>query len=256
MKQTNQIPVTAYKATGFIKKYQDIVRNSVIPYQYSVLWDMAEGAEKSHVAANFINAARALKGKDIGDGFYGMVFQGYAQRLFVLCREGGQHPVRQIVFRVGLGAHTDLHPGKVLTAQLLNDGLDAVVPPGGAICPHPQPPRLQRNVVKHDDDILRRDFEEGGQLQYRPPGQVHIGLGFQQKQLDAVVGGLVVKSLKFQFIDFDPQILGQNVQRPEAAVVAGALVFLTGIAKAHNEPAFGIVLLKQWVSSVFSIREA
>lgn len=75
MKQTNQIPVTAYKATGFIKKYQDIVRNSVIPYQYSVLWDMAEGAEKSHVAANFINAARALKGEDIGDGFYGMVFQ-------------------------------------------------------------------------------------------------------------------------------------------------------------------------------------
>ena len=75
MKQTNQIPVTAYKASGFIKKYQDIVRNSVIPYQYSVLWDMAEGAEKSHVAANFINAARALKGEDVGDGFYGMVFQ-------------------------------------------------------------------------------------------------------------------------------------------------------------------------------------
>ena len=75
MKQTNQIPVTAYKAGGFIKKYQDIVRNSVIPYQYSVLWDRAEGAEKSHVAANFINAARALKGEDIGDGFYGMVFQ-------------------------------------------------------------------------------------------------------------------------------------------------------------------------------------
>lgn len=75
MKQTKRIPVTSYKANGFIKKYRDIVKDSVIPYQYSVLWDKAEGAEKSHVAANFINAAKALRGEDIGDGFYGMVFQ-------------------------------------------------------------------------------------------------------------------------------------------------------------------------------------
>lgn len=75
MKTQNQIPVTAYKASGFIEKYQNIVHDTVIPYQYSVLWDRAEGAEKSHVAQNFINAAKALSGGDIGDGFYGMVFQ-------------------------------------------------------------------------------------------------------------------------------------------------------------------------------------
>ena len=75
MKTHEQIPVSAYKPTGFMKKYQEIVHNAVIPYQHSVLWDKAEGAEKSHVAANFINAARALRGEDIGDGFYGMVFQ-------------------------------------------------------------------------------------------------------------------------------------------------------------------------------------
>lgn len=43
MKTQKQIPVTAYKAAGFIKKYQDIVSGTVIPYQYSVLWDKAEG---------------------------------------------------------------------------------------------------------------------------------------------------------------------------------------------------------------------
>lgn len=75
MKAQNQIPVTAYKASGFIEKYQNIVHDTVIAYQYSILWDKAEGAEKSHVAQNFINAAKALKGEDIGDGFYGMVFQ-------------------------------------------------------------------------------------------------------------------------------------------------------------------------------------
>lgn len=75
MKTQRQIPVTSYKASGFIEKYQDIVHREVIPYQHNVLFDMAECAEKSHVAANFINAAKALKGEDAGDGFYGMVFQ-------------------------------------------------------------------------------------------------------------------------------------------------------------------------------------
>lgn len=75
MKTQEQIPVTAYRAAGFIEKYKNIVSDTVIPYQYSVLWDKAEGAEKSHVAQNFINAAKALRGEDSADGFYGMVFQ-------------------------------------------------------------------------------------------------------------------------------------------------------------------------------------
>lgn len=75
MKTQTQIPVTSYKAAGFVEKYQQIVHSTVIPYQQSVLWDKAEGAEKSHVAANFINAAKALKGENTDDGFYGMVFQ-------------------------------------------------------------------------------------------------------------------------------------------------------------------------------------
>lgn len=75
MKTQSQIPVSSYKAEGFIEKYQNIVHDTVIPYQQSVLWDRAIGTEKSHVAANFINAAKALKGEDTGDGFYGMVFQ-------------------------------------------------------------------------------------------------------------------------------------------------------------------------------------
>ncbi len=37
MKAQNQIPVTAYKASGFIEKYQNIVHDTVIPYQYSIL---------------------------------------------------------------------------------------------------------------------------------------------------------------------------------------------------------------------------
>lgn len=76
MKTQRQISVKQYRPSeGFISRYQKLIREAVIPYQYDVLCDRAEGAEKSHVVQNFINAAAALRGEDIGDGFYGMVFQ-------------------------------------------------------------------------------------------------------------------------------------------------------------------------------------
>ena len=75
MKRQKQLEVKNYRSGGFIGRYQRLVRETVIPYMYDVLNDNAEGAEKSHVVQNFINAARALSGEDIGDGFYGQVFQ-------------------------------------------------------------------------------------------------------------------------------------------------------------------------------------
>ena len=75
MKMHSPLHINSYKSAGFIGEYQKLIKNTVIPYQYSVLCDKAEDTEKSHVIANFINAAKALKGEDTGDGFYGMVFQ-------------------------------------------------------------------------------------------------------------------------------------------------------------------------------------
>ena len=71
-----QLDIRAFRpAEGFIKRYQALVKSEVLPYQYAVLEDKAEGAEKSHVIQNFRNAASVLKNGDKGDGFYGMVFQ-------------------------------------------------------------------------------------------------------------------------------------------------------------------------------------
>ncbi len=76
MKKKTPIDIKSFiPSDGFIKRCQELIRKEVIPYQYDVLWDRAKGAEKSHVVQNFINAAKALKGEDTGDGFYGMVFQ-------------------------------------------------------------------------------------------------------------------------------------------------------------------------------------
>lgn len=75
MKVQNQIGIKEYRSGGFVGKYQKLIREVVIPYQYSVLNDKAQDTEKSHVIQNFVNAGRALRGEDTADGFYGMVFQ-------------------------------------------------------------------------------------------------------------------------------------------------------------------------------------
>ena len=75
MKKQSQLSAKAYKAEGFIGKYQHLVKEVVIPYQYSVLCDEAPDTEKSHVVKNFINAGKAVRGESTDDGFYGMVFQ-------------------------------------------------------------------------------------------------------------------------------------------------------------------------------------
>lgn len=76
MKKQKQLDVKNYKSQGgFVYRYQKLVKDTVVPYQYAVLNDAVEGVEKSHVIANFENAAKAVRGEDVGDGFYGMVFQ-------------------------------------------------------------------------------------------------------------------------------------------------------------------------------------
>ena len=75
MKIQHQISVKAFKADGFIEKYQRLISETVISYQYSVLNDKALDTEKSHVVQNFINAGKTIKGDTNHDGFYGQVFQ-------------------------------------------------------------------------------------------------------------------------------------------------------------------------------------
>lgn len=55
---------------GFWKKYQDLVLNVVIPYQWKILNDQIEGIEKSHAIENFRIAAGVSEGK-----FEGFIFQ-------------------------------------------------------------------------------------------------------------------------------------------------------------------------------------
>lgn len=75
MKVQLQSRSNAYKSSGFLNHYQELIRTVVIPYQYEILNDRIEGIEKSHAILNFINAGKTLCGDENHDGFYGMVFQ-------------------------------------------------------------------------------------------------------------------------------------------------------------------------------------
>ena len=61
--------------SSFVGRFQKLISETVIPYQYKVLCDEVEGATESHVIKNFQDAARVLKGEEPAEGFRGMVFQ-------------------------------------------------------------------------------------------------------------------------------------------------------------------------------------
>ena len=75
MKLQHQADETGFHAEGFLKTYQERIRETVIPYQYEILNDRVPGAAKSHAIQNFVNAGKALRGETDHDDFYGMVFQ-------------------------------------------------------------------------------------------------------------------------------------------------------------------------------------
>ena len=70
-KQNKKISLKNVQITdGFWKPMQDLIIDTVIPYQEKILNDEIPGVEKSHALANFRIAAGLEKGE-----FYGMVFQ-------------------------------------------------------------------------------------------------------------------------------------------------------------------------------------
>lgn len=75
MKTQRPIAIAAYQSEGFIKSYQALIRNVVIPYQYDILRDHHESGVTSHAIRNFENAGKTLRGDTNHDGFAGMVFQ-------------------------------------------------------------------------------------------------------------------------------------------------------------------------------------
>lgn len=78
--------------------------------------------------------------------------------LLVLAGEPAQHPVGQVVVRVGLLAHAYPQAGKLICAQVLDDAFQPVVSAGGAAPPDAQFAHSQRGIVQHYQHMVRRDL--------------------------------------------------------------------------------------------------
>ena len=71
MKMQTQIPVSSYKADGFIAKYQNLIQDTIIPYMQTSYWNNGDCTEMNWITVNFINAAKALRGEESEGDFYG-----------------------------------------------------------------------------------------------------------------------------------------------------------------------------------------
>lgn len=60
---------------GFFGRYEELVKNVVIPYQEMALLDMIDDAQKSHCIENFRMASQVISTGSCDGEFYGMVFQ-------------------------------------------------------------------------------------------------------------------------------------------------------------------------------------
>ena len=101
---------------GFFGRYQELVRDVVIPYQEKALLDEIPDAEKSHAVENFRQAAQMLREGHCDGAFYGMVFQDsdVAKWLEAAAYSLGAHPDEALAARcdaiidlIGQAQHPD-----------------------------------------------------------------------------------------------------------------------------------------------------
>ena len=88
------------------------------------------------------------------------VAAGLFQRLALFLGEPTQHPVCQIIVGMGLFPHAQLHPGKIVPAQQIDDILEPVVTAGTALAADAQPSRCQGDVITDHQQFFHRDLVE------------------------------------------------------------------------------------------------
>ena len=157
---------------------------------------------------------------------------------------GGHNGIKNIIAHLGtqdfprikIGTGADFDAGEILGAQVGDDVLDAVMTTGGAGGPHPQLAHGEGHVIVDHQHMVGGNFVELRSLTDGFAGEVHIGLGLHHQALLAPEADDVIGRLELHFVQFHVQLFRQQIHREKAHIVAGVLIFLAGIAQAHDEP--------------------
>ena len=131
-------------------------------------------------------------------------------------------------------ADPDLETRKNVGVEVLEDGLDAVVTPGGPLLPETQGAERQGDIVIDHQHVLRGPLVKGKDLLQRSSTQVHERLRFKENR--AVARNLRQVALPFRDrLENGARLRGKLVQQHEADVVAGIFVLAAGITEADDE---------------------
>ena len=178
------------------------------------------------LAAVFDDVLRGLNGS----------FKAFHQDLPLRLRGNADDPVDHLGTAPCRGTGADFDAGEILGTQVGDDVLDAVVTAGGAGGPHPQLAHGEGHVIVDHQHMVGGNFVELRSLMDGFAGEVHIGLGLHHQALLAPEADDVIGRFELHFVQFHVQLFRQQIHREKAHIVAGVLIFLAGIAQAHDEP--------------------
>ena len=98
---------------------------------------------------------------------------------------------------------------------------------------------IKRNIIKQHNHALRRQLEIVRGLHHGQAGVVHKGLRLEQNQLFSLKIRLCVQTAEFCAVDLHAEALCQQIDRPEADIVACSGIIVAGIAETDDQPIAG-----------------
>ncbi len=134
---------------------------------------------------------------------------------------------------------TDLHTGKALSAEVLGNGANPIVPTSPALAYDLYPAGTQINIIMQHQNVLHRYFEVFDKAPNAFTGTVHVGLRLNIEKLSTIGSALTKQPLKFQ--DISPQAIdtGEMIDKEKTDIMPGEMIVSAWITQAHEQK-FGI----------------
>ena len=155
----------------------------------------------------------------------------FEKRFFV----GGKFPEHVADHLAGFAAaDAELEAREDVGAEVLEDGLDAVMAAGGAFFAETKGAEREGDVVVDHQDLLGCPFVEGEDLVDGTAAQVHERLGFEQNRAGVRKFCEVALPLG-SGLKCDAGCCGEAIEHHESHVVAGFFILSPGIAEADDQ---------------------
>ena len=135
---------------------------------------------------------------------------------------------------------TDPHPRELIRAEALDDGLEAIVTTRRATLPDPHATDSEVDVIRHHDDLLRRNLIEVRERRDAVARQVHVGQRLHDDELLRPRRRhhpcLRIDPLKLRLVQLQPaQLLAERLHRRETRIMTCTDIFLLRISQTRNQ---------------------